>query len=130
MNLKILIPNQVFLDQPVNKVMAEAVDGCFCLLPHHVDFVAALVAGVIIYEDEQYGERFLATDEGVLAKVGSQVLISTRNAAQSNDLGELRAKIRQQYGELDEKERVARSASARLEAGLVRRFMELNKRGV
>jgi F-type H+-transporting ATPase subunit epsilon len=130
MNLKVLLPNEVYLDQPVIKVVAEAVDGCFCLLPHHVDFVAALSVGVVLFEDEQKVEHFLATDEGVLAKVGSQVTISTRNAARSNSLGELKAKIQRDYGEVDEREKLARSASARLEAGLVRRFLELEGRGV
>ncbi len=130
MNLKVLLPNEVFLDQTVTKVVAEAVDGCFCLLPRHVDFVTALVAGLVSFEDEQQVEHFVATDEGVLAKVGLQVTISTRNAAQSDDLGRLKAAIHRQHGELDERERLARSASARLEAGLVRRFMELEKRGI
>ncbi len=130
MNLKVLLPNQVLLDQAVTKVTAEAADGSFCLLPRHVDFVAALVAGLVVFEDQQQRESFLATDDGVLVKIGPQVLISTQNASQSTDLGELKAKIRRQYSELDERERLARSASARLEAGLVRRFMELQKRGI
>ena len=71
MHLKVLLPNQALLDQAVTKVTAEAVDGSFCLLPRHVDFVTGLVA----FEDQQQREFFLATDEGVLVKIGPDVLI-------------------------------------------------------
>jgi F-type H+-transporting ATPase subunit epsilon len=35
--------------------------------------------------------------------------------------------VREQFQDLDERERMARSATARLEAGLVRRFMDFDK---
>lgn len=128
MNLKVLLPNEVFLDCGVTKVTAEAQNGHFCLLPRHVDFVAALVPGLLSFEDEEHHEHFLAIDEGVLVKCGSEVLVSTRSAARNGDLGQLRHVVEQQYEVLDERERLARSAAARLEAGLVRRFMDFEKR--
>ena len=57
----------------------------------------------------------------------SEVLVSTRSAASNGDLGQLRHVIEEQFEVLDERERLARSAAARLEAGLVRRFMEFDK---
>jgi F-type H+-transporting ATPase subunit epsilon len=30
-------------------VIAEAQNGSFCLLPHHIDFVAALAPGLLAY---------------------------------------------------------------------------------
>ena len=128
MRLKVLLPNEVFLISEVTKVIAEAQNGCFCLLPRHVDFVAALVPGLLGFEDESHQEHFLAIDEGVLIKCGPEVLVSTRCAAgNGGDLGKLRHVVEEQYQELDERERLARSAAARLEAGLVRRFMEFDK---
>jgi F-type H+-transporting ATPase subunit epsilon len=129
MKLKVLLPNEVFLDQEVTKVLAEAQDGYFCLLPRHIDFVAALVPGILMYEGSDRQQRFVAIDEGTLVKCGNEVLVSIRNAASGGVLGDLRELIAEQFEKIDERERMARSASARLEAGLVRRFMEFDKHG-
>lgn len=128
MNLKVLLPSEVFLDREVTKVIAEADNGYFCLLPRHIDFVAALVPGLFTFDDAEGQEHFLAIDEGTLVKCGQEVLVSIRGAAAGGDLGELRQIVEQQYETLDQRERLARSAAARLEAGLVRRFMEFDKR--
>ena len=48
MNCKILLPSEVFFNKEVAKVVAEADNGRFCLLPQHIDFVASLVPGVLI----------------------------------------------------------------------------------
>lgn len=129
MNLKVLLPNEVFLNEEVLKLTAEAQNGHFCLLPRHIDFVAALVPGLLSYEDSEGKEHFLAVDEGTLVKCGPEVLVSTRTAARNGDLGQLRNVVEEQFQVLDERERMARSATARLEAGLVRRFMEFDKHG-
>lgn len=129
MILKVLLPNEVFLNCEVTKVIAEAQNGHFCLLPRHVDFVAALVPGLLMFEDADREEHFIAIDEGALVKCGDEVLVSTRSAASGGDLGNLQHVVNEQFEVLDERERMARSASARLEAGLVRRFMEFDQHG-
>jgi F-type H+-transporting ATPase subunit epsilon len=128
MQLKILLPSEILLDMPVGKVVAEAGDGWFAILPRHVDFVAALVPSVLIYTDVDRTEHFLGIDEGILVKCGTTVEISTRNAVQGTDLEDIRRTVRAQFHELDERERAARSVLARLEAGVVRRFIELQER--
>ena len=125
--LKILLPNEVFFTGDVLQLIAEAANGQFCLLPHHVDFVAALVPGLLIYREVDEQEHFVAVDEGALVKCGYEVLISTRSAVASDDLGSLDQIVANQFTQLDEKEKLARSASARLEASLVRRFMDLER---
>lgn len=125
MILKVLLPKKVLLEEQVVKVIAEGKDGSFCLLPRHVDFVSALVPGLLEYETADGTETYLAIDEGVLVKCGPEVLVSTRHAAQGADLGQLQALIREQFSELDERERQTRSALAKIEADFVRRFMEL-----
>ena len=50
MNLKILLPAEILIDNEVTKIVAEAENGYFCLLPHHVDFVASLIPGIFSYE--------------------------------------------------------------------------------
>jgi F-type H+-transporting ATPase subunit epsilon len=129
MRLKLLLPTQVLVEEEVAKVVAEAANGSFGVLPRHIDFVAALVPGILLYETMEGNERYLATDEAVLVKCGAEVLVSTRGAVPGDDLHTLRQTVRERYVELGERERVARSAIARLEAGVVRRFIELQERG-
>ena len=129
MRLKVLLPSEVLLDAAVTKVIAEAENGAFCLLPRHIDFVAALVPGLLSFETEDGREEFLAVDEGILVKCAAQVLVSTRQAVRGPDLGTLRQTIDEQFRTVDEQERKARAAAARLEADLVRRFLELETHG-
>lgn len=125
MNLKVLLPSEVFLSAEVSKVVAEAENGFFCLMPQHVDFTAALVPSVFSYTAADGGEHYLAVDVGTLVKKGSEILVSTRNAFQSPELGHLKDVVIRQFEEIDEREKKARAAAARLEIDLLRRFMEL-----
>jgi F-type H+-transporting ATPase subunit epsilon len=127
MKLKILLPSEIFIQQDVAKVTAEAGNGSFCMLPNHIDFVAALVPGLFSFETNDGVQMILAMDEGVLIKTGQEVLVSTRNAVQGQDMGKLKQVVEEQFQEMDEREKKARTAAAKLEADLVRRFMEMNE---
>jgi len=127
MRLKVLLPTQVLVDESVTKVIAEADDGAFCLLPRHVDFVAALTPGVLSFWGQDAVESFAAVDEGVLVKCADEVLVSTLNGVRGTDLERLEALVEESFLELDEHERKARTALARLEAGTLRRFRELQE---
>ncbi|MDJ0590459.1 MAG: F0F1 ATP synthase subunit epsilon [Pleurocapsa sp. MO_226.B13] len=125
MKLKVLIPTVILIDREVTKVIAEAENGHFCLLPHHVDFVAALVPGILSFSTETEGETFVAVDEGILVKCGQEVLVSTRNAIIGKDLETLKQTVIEQFQVLDEKEKLTRSALAQFEISVMRRFQEL-----
>ena len=127
MKLKVLLPTEILVDQEVTKVIAEAENGSFCLLPRHIDFVAALPPGILIFESAEGHEEFIAVDEGTLVKVGREVLVSTRNAVRSSELGTLKQIVEQEFRVLDDREKMAHSASAKLEADLVRRFIDLGE---
>ncbi|MBN1277328.1 MAG: F0F1 ATP synthase subunit epsilon [Deltaproteobacteria bacterium] len=127
MNLKILLPSEVFLEEPVFKITAEAYNGSFTLLPRHIDFTAALVPGILSYEDEKKEENFLAVDEGLLVKSGDNVVVSTGNAAAGGSLGELEQIVDDKFKVMDEKEKQVRTATAKIEAGFIRRFLEISK---
>lgn len=127
MKLKVLLPTEILVDQEVTKVIAEAENGSFCLLPRHIDFVAALPPGILIFESAEGHEEFIAVDEGTLVKVGREVLVSTRNAVRSSELGTLKQIVEQEFRVLDDREKMAHSASAKLEADLVRRFIKLGE---
>jgi len=129
MRLKVLLPQGVLMDDEVTKVVAEAENGSFCLLPRHVDFLAALVPGLLSFASVNGAEEFLAVDEGMLVKCGAEVLVSTRNAVRGPDLGTLEQTVEQSFQRLDDQETMARSAFAKLEASFIRRFMDLEKHG-
>lgn len=125
MRLKLLIPTHVVVDQEVAKVVAEGEHGSFCLLPRHVDFLAVLIPGLLAFEDKDGKERFAAVDEGVLVKRGDEVLVSTRQATRGGDLGALRGMVREEFAIMDDRERAAQAASAKLEASFFRGYLEL-----
>lgn len=127
MQLRVLLPTGVLLEQPIAKLIAEAENGFFCLLPRHIDFVAMLVPGILYYTSTEGDERLLAVDEGTLVKCGDEVLVSVLNAVAGSDLVALQATVAATFRTLDEEERRARTALARLEAGTLRRFLELEK---
>ena len=129
MKLKVLLPTEVLIEEEVNKVIAEAHNGFFCLLPKHVDFVAALVPGILSFETTGGREEFLAVDEGILIKCGQEVFVSTRNAMRGPDLGQLKHTVVEKFEVLDEREKTARFAMAKIEAGFVRRFLEIQGHG-
>ncbi|MGB6300223.1 MAG: F0F1 ATP synthase subunit epsilon [Rivularia sp. (in: cyanobacteria)] len=125
MHLKVLLPTEVLIDEAASKITAEAENGCFCLLPNHVDFVARLVPGLLFFESSKGEEVFLAVDEGILVKCGSEVLISVRNAVRGTDLETLKNTVEQEFNSLDEKEQMTRNALAKLEASFIRGFLEV-----
>jgi len=128
MRLQVLLPTEVLVDEAVIKVVAEADNGAFCLLPRHIDFVAALVPGVLCFWTNAGEERFAAVDEGVLVKCSHEVFVSTLDGVRGSDLSQLQTLVAERFLELDEHERKARAALARLEAGTLRGFRELQER--
>lgn len=128
MRLKVLLPTKVFIDQDVNKVIAEAGNGHFCILPKHIDFVAALVPSILSFEHDG-GEEFLAIDEGILVKCSSNVRVSTRRAVRSKDLGTLKETLEEEFKILDEREKKTRSILSKLELDFERHFFKLREYG-
>ena len=125
MHLKVLLPFQVYADKTgVSRIVAETQAGSFGLLPHRLDCVAALTPGILIYETEGDGEVFVAVDEGVLVKTGPDVLVSVRRAIGGTDLGQLRTAVEKEFLTMDNREQNVRSVTAKLEIGLMRRFVK------
>jgi F-type H+-transporting ATPase subunit epsilon len=126
MRLSVQTPAEHLLDCAVVKVVAEGLNGSFCLLPRHVDLVSALVPGLFYYETTEGAGHYLALDCGLLVKRDAQVSVAVRNAVAGGDLGDLLEVVHLRFNALDEQERVVRSAMARLESDFLRRFMELS----
>ena len=126
MHLKVLLPFQVFADiADVSRIVAETPAGSFGLLPHRLDCVTALVPGILTYQSQGSGEVFVAVDEGVLIKTGTDVTISVRRALGGTDLGTLRDRVQKEFLTLDEDAKSVRMVMAKLETGLLRRMASL-----
>lgn len=128
MRLRILLPTEIVADESAGKITASGQHGSFTLLPRHVDYLVVLLPGLLSWQPLLGEERFAAVDGGLLVKHGPDVLVSTRRAVLGTDLETLHDTIRQEFLAIDERERVARSVVARLEAGFVRRFLEMETR--
>ena len=129
MNLKILLPYQVFADlRGIKRIVTESYQGSFGLLPHRLDCTAALAPGILIYETDAGKEVYLAIDEGILSKAGPDVFVSVRNAFEGKELGYLHEAVKQEFRNIDEHEKDVRAVMTQLEIGLIRRFEELRKK--
>lgn len=123
MNLKILLPFQIFAEQAgVSRIVAETPAGSFGILPQRLDCVASLMPGILIYEADGEGEVYVAVDEGVLVKTGPDVLVSVRRALGGTDLGQLRDAVEQEFLTLDAHEENVRSILVKMESDLIRRM--------
>lgn len=124
MRLKILLPFEVFADKsPVSRVVLKTASGSIGILPRRLDCSAALVPGVLVYETEADGEVFVAVDQGVMVKVGQEVMVSVRNAIGGKSLEQLHAAVEEQFLALDERELNVRSVMAKMESGFIQRFV-------
>ena len=127
MQLKVLLPSGVFAGKTgVSRIVAETSAGSFGLLPHRLDCVAALTPGILLYENEEEGEVYLAVDEGVLVKTGLDVFVSVRNAVGGTNLGQLQEKVNQEFSGLHDREQNVSSVMAKMESGFIRRLAKFH----
>jgi F-type H+-transporting ATPase subunit epsilon len=128
MNLKVLLPSQIFAEKTgVSRIVADTREGSFGLLPHRLDCVLALAPGILIYENETEGVVYVAVDEGVLIKIGMDVLVSVRNAIGGTDLGLLHEAVEREFLNLNEREQNVRSVIAKMESDVIRRLSEFHR---
>lgn len=128
MNLKVFIPSSVVLERKnVMRIVAESKEGCFGILPQRLDCVACLVAGILIYETQEEGEKIIAIDEGILVKVGPEVQISVRNAVKIQELQTTHQEIVDHVLKLSEQEKKIRGLTEKLARNLLLKLQQLRK---
>ena len=128
MDMKILLPFKVFIEtKNVSSITIETSEGSYGILPHRLDFVAALVAGIFTYEIESEGPKYIAVGEGVMIKAGRQVLVSVRNAIGGADLGKLADMVKKDFNRQDENKAEVHSVMAKLEGGFIYSFDKFRK---
>lgn len=128
MDLRILLPYRILAEiKNVSSIVAETNEGSFGLLPQRLDCVAAIIPSILSYETESKGIHYLAVDEGILIKIGSQVLVSVRNALGGTELDKLRKSIENDYVNLEKTEKDIRSTMAKMETGFLYSLEKLRK---
>jgi F-type H+-transporting ATPase subunit epsilon len=127
MNLKILLPYRVFVEEAkVSRIVAETSEGSFGFLPHRLDCVASLVPGILVYENSAQQEVYLAVDEGVLVKTGVDVMISIRDAIAGKELSQLRKDVETSFLKQNEEDKTVHIVMAKLESGFIRRLAQFS----
>ena len=106
-------------------MFAVAQNGSSGILPNHIDFVTALIPSVLTLQTQEGEELVFGIDEGLLVKKGHTVDVAIRRGVIGDDLDSLRETVRETFVDMDESERMARSALSRLEANMVRSFADL-----
>ena len=128
MDLKILLPFRVFIEvKNVSDIILETSEGSYGLLPQRLDCVAALVPGIFTYKTAPGGAHYVAVDEGILVKTGTEVMVSVRNAIGGADLGKLAETVQKEFEAQDEKEQQARKVMTNLESGFMHSFEQFRK---
>jgi F-type H+-transporting ATPase subunit epsilon len=128
MNLKVLLPSSIFAQcDDVLRIVAETREGSFGILPHRLDCVAGLVAGILLYETSAHGTVYLAVDAGVLVKSGPNVSVAVRRVVAGSDLTELQQAIKREFLLVDAQELQIRGAMARMEAGVIGRLVQFQR---
>ena len=127
MNLEVLLPYRIFAHcTGVSRIVAETGGGSLGVLPNRLDFVAALVPGILTYTASADGTVYIAVDAGVLVKSGADVRVCVRRAIAGTDLRGLHESIQREFLAIDSQALEIRAAVARLEGALAGRLAELH----
>ena len=125
MNLVVSIPERIVVQETgVKRIIAESPEGSFGIYPHRLDLISPLVQGILVFEKEGAGERYVAVDEGVLTKMGADVVVSVRSAAVGQDLQEMQTLVEQEFRQRSDQEENVRLVLARIEDDFIHLYRE------
>ena len=125
--LKVWLPAEMLFEEEVSRIRAEAENGWFGMLPKHIDFVTALVPGVMTFRALRQAGRVPRGRPRHPGEVRRGSPVSTRKAVRGTSLDELKQEVERQFLAQQEREKAARALEAKLEADLVRRLLEVEK---
>jgi F-type H+-transporting ATPase subunit epsilon len=90
LNFKIITPERIVFEDQVDKVVATAIDGEFCILPGHEPLVSALAIDIARFHDGNE-ERTAAVMGGICEVKDDQVTILSDLAELDTEIDEARA---------------------------------------
>lgn len=93
LNLRIYTPEKLFLEKEILKITLNGKEGSFSILPKHVDYISSFDDCIMCYTDTSNKTSFLATNQGIITKIGRNIEISTFHVVVGNSLMELKNNI-------------------------------------
>ncbi|MCK6446355.1 MAG: F0F1 ATP synthase subunit epsilon [Planctomycetes bacterium] len=129
LTLRVITPDRIVVDEPVESVQVPALDGSMGILPRHAPMVAALQVGVLRYKAKG-GEKVLFVSEGFAEVRGNVLRVVCEAGETAGEIDEARARDAEKRA----RERLAKKGNgggaaefdaARAEAALHRAMMRL-----
>ena len=126
--MRVVLPYKLLLeDKSVMKIVAESPYGSFGILPNRLDFVSAVVPGIVSYQTTENSELFLAVDQGVILKTGDRVWLAVHQAVTGTELKDLHKIVEREFLKKSNEEVDLKLNLAKLEMDFIRRFSELTE---
>lgn len=127
MKLTLMTASEVVIEDEMTRLRAEAPGGGYTILPRHIDMAALQVPGLISLNRPGRETEWVAVDEGIVVKQADHVWVAVRDAVRGGSLEDLERAVEERFLHVDEQEKRARAAAARLEADFVRRYLEVHE---
>ena len=125
MTLKVIVPFDIVFEKKIVRLVVETTKGSRGVLPLRLDCTALLVPGIVTYECQGEGEKYLVIDEGIFVKTGSDVTLSVRRALIGTQLGDLEKELEGELNKKREREKYARQMYTALEKTFLRQIAGL-----
>ena len=130
MHLEILTPDEIILNTDVEAVRVQLSDGWWGILPGHAPFLAHIVAGIMLYR-QQEDTRYVALYQGTVevqrrsdTSESERVLVLTAAVEEGEDLEGLEHALEQQRARLKQTAREAHIEFTRARMALERALRE------
>lgn len=91
LQLDVVTPDKIVLNQRVGYVSAPGVMGEFGILPNHADLLSALSTGFLVFEDEGKTKRYAFVSGGVVEVSGGKVTVLADAAERAESIDVARA---------------------------------------
>ncbi len=85
MNLKIITPDKILIDEDVDAIYSKAIDGDIGILPNHIDYMTTLDIGVTCYQKDKTCEA--------ISIIGGILQINNNNVTILSDKAELGCEV-------------------------------------
>ena len=123
MNLSIITPLSIVINEPVISLRAMDNSGSFGILPGHAAFLTRLAVSVVSWTNESGLERHCAVRGGALSVTGPDIAIATREAVVGDDLETLDRDVLAQFRADLDVERREHVSTTRLQLDVMRKIM-------
>lgn len=128
LNLQVLLPDGLFLQAEVTGLQAADGTGKFGIWPGAEAFLTLLTPGILSYRDTGEKEHFVALDGGVMLVEKNRVRITTRDAAQADNLEDLVSAASEMLAASQQAEHQAQVEFAELQTVLLRELRRAEKK--